>query len=73
MDYSSLNRWQANWDLLSAFTLRNLLSVTMHQCQGKQVSIFLSGDVNPGPVPSKRGLLEDSPYRAVGALCLLCN
>jgi hypothetical protein len=24
-DYSSLNKWQANWDLLSAFTLSNLL------------------------------------------------
>jgi hypothetical protein len=24
-DYSSLNRWQANWDLFSAFTLCNLL------------------------------------------------
>jgi hypothetical protein len=23
--------------------------------------------VNPGPIPSRRGLLEDSPYRAVGA------
>jgi hypothetical protein len=24
-DYNSLNRWQANWNLLSAFTLSNLL------------------------------------------------
>jgi hypothetical protein len=24
-DYSSLNMWQANWDLLSAFTFCNLL------------------------------------------------
>jgi hypothetical protein len=24
-DYSSLNRWQANWDLVSAFTLCNFL------------------------------------------------
>jgi hypothetical protein len=23
------------------------------------------GDVNPGPVASRRGLLEDSPYRVV--------
>jgi hypothetical protein len=29
-DYSSLDRWQANWDLLSVFTFYNLLSVTMH-------------------------------------------
>jgi hypothetical protein len=24
-DYSSLNRWQGNWDLLSVFILSNLL------------------------------------------------
>jgi hypothetical protein len=45
----------------------HLLSVTMHRRQGKKVSIFPLGDVNPGPVPSRRGLLEDSPYRVVGA------
>jgi hypothetical protein len=57
-DYSSLNRWQANRDLLSIMT---------HQRQGNKVSILPPGDVNPGPVPSRRGLLVDSPYCAVGA------
>jgi hypothetical protein len=42
-DYSSLDRWQANRDLLSA---------TMHLCQGKKVSILVVGDVNSGPVAS---------------------
>jgi hypothetical protein len=45
-------------------------SVMMHRQKGKNVSILLLGDVNPGPVPSRRGLLEDSPYRAVGVACL---
>jgi hypothetical protein len=45
----------------------HLLSVTTHGRQGKKVSILLPGDVNPRPVPSRRGLLEDDPYRAVGA------
>jgi hypothetical protein len=31
---------------------------------GKKVSILPPGDVNPGPVPSRRGLLENCPYRA---------
>jgi hypothetical protein len=35
-DYSSLDRWQANRDLLSVFTFRNLLSVTTHLRQGKK-------------------------------------
>jgi hypothetical protein len=39
----------------------------MHLRLGKKVSILSPGDVNPGPIPSRRGLLEDSPYRAVGA------
>jgi hypothetical protein len=65
--------WQANRDLLAAFTLCNLLSVMMHLRQGKKLSILLSDDMNPGPVPSRRGLLEDSPYRAVGAACLSCD
>jgi hypothetical protein len=39
----------------------------MHLRQGKKVSILSPGDVNPGPVPSRWGLLEDSPYHAVGA------
>jgi hypothetical protein len=72
-DYSSIDRWQANRDLLSTFTLYNLLSVTMHLRQGKKVSILPSGDMNPGPVPSRRGLFEDSPYHAVGVTCLSCD
>jgi hypothetical protein len=34
---------------------------------GCYISILLPGDVNPGPVPSRRCLLEDSPCHAVGA------
>jgi hypothetical protein len=60
-DYSSLNRWQANRDLLSVFTLYNLLPVMMHLCQVKKVSILVPGDVNSGPVASRRGLLEVVP------------
>jgi hypothetical protein len=51
-DYSILDRWQAN---------RDLLSVTMHLCQGKKVSLLPSGDVNPGPVPSRWGCLSTVP------------
>jgi hypothetical protein len=51
-DYSSLDRWQAN---------RNLLSVTTHLRQGKKVSILVPGVVNSGPVASRRGLLEVVP------------
>jgi hypothetical protein len=43
-----------------------LLSVMTHRWQGKKVCIFPPGDVNLGPIPSRWGLLEDSPYRAVG-------
>jgi hypothetical protein len=60
-DYSSLDRWQANTDLLSVFTFCNLLFVTMHLCQGKKVSVLQSGDVNFGPVASRRGLFEAVP------------
>jgi hypothetical protein len=66
-DYSSLNRWQANRDLLSIFTFLNLLPVTMHLRQGKKVSILVSGDVNSGPVASRRGLLEAIPIMQGGA------
>jgi hypothetical protein len=48
-DYSSLDRWQANRDLLSVFTFCNLLSIITHLRQGKKVSILVSGDVNSGP------------------------
>jgi hypothetical protein len=60
-DYSSLNRWQANKDLLSVFTFRNLLPVTTHLRQVKKVSILMPGDVNSGLVASRRGLLEAVP------------
>jgi hypothetical protein len=60
-DYSSLDRWQANRDLLSVFTFCNLLSVTTHLHQGKKVGIIVSGDVNSGPVASMRDLLEAVP------------
>jgi hypothetical protein len=52
-DYSSLDRWQANGDLLSVFTFRNLLSVTMHLRQGKKLSILVPGDVDSSPVASR--------------------
>jgi hypothetical protein len=56
-DYSSLDRWQANRDLLSAI----YFSVTTHLRQGKKVSILVLGDVDSGPVASRRGLLEAVP------------
>jgi hypothetical protein len=31
----------------------HLLSATTHRQEGKKVSIFPSGDVNPGPIPSR--------------------
>jgi hypothetical protein len=60
-DYSSLDRWQANRDLLSVFTFFNLLFAMTHLRQGKKVSILMSGDVNSGPVASRRDLLEAVP------------
>jgi hypothetical protein len=57
-DYSSLNRWQANRDLLSVFTFCNLFSAMTHLRHGKKVSILVPGDVDSGPVASRRGLLE---------------
>jgi hypothetical protein len=57
-DYSSLDRWQANRDLLSVFTFYNLIFVMTHLCQGKKVSVLPPGDVNSGPVVSMQGLLE---------------
>jgi hypothetical protein len=38
-----------------------LLSVMMHLRQGKKVSILVLGDVDSGPVASRRGLLEAVP------------
>jgi hypothetical protein len=48
-------------------------SVMTHLYTGKKVSILPPGDVNLIPVPSRRGLLENSPYHAVGATCLSCD
>jgi hypothetical protein len=59
-EYSSLNRWQANMDLLS---------ITTHLRKGMKVTILPPGDVNLRPIPSRRGLFEDSPYSVVGAAC----
>jgi hypothetical protein len=53
-DYSSLDRWQANKDLLSVI----YFSVMMHLRQGKKVSILVPGDVDSCPIASRRGLLE---------------
>jgi hypothetical protein len=36
-------------------------SVTTHLRQGKKVSILMPGDVDSGPVASRRGLLEAVP------------
>jgi hypothetical protein len=52
---------------LTVIYFPHLLSVMTHQWEGKKVSILQSGDVNPGPIPSRWGLLQDSPYRVVGA------
>jgi hypothetical protein len=60
-DYSSLDKWQANMDLLYVFTIYNLLYVMTHLRQGKKVSILPPGDVNFGPIASSRGLLEAVP------------
>jgi hypothetical protein len=64
-DYNSLNMWQANRDLLSTI----YFFVMTHQRKGKKVSILPPGDVNPGHIPSRRGLLKDSPYHMVGVAC----
>jgi hypothetical protein len=52
-DYSSLDRWQANRDLLSVCTFHNLFSITTHLRQGKKVSILVSGDVDSSLVASR--------------------
>jgi hypothetical protein len=49
------------------------ISVTTHLRQDKKVSILPSGDVNPKPVPSRRGLFESSLYHTVGVVCLSCD
>jgi hypothetical protein len=48
-------------------------SVPAHLQLGKKVSFLPSGDVNPGPVSSRRGLLEDSPYHMVEVAYLSCD
>jgi hypothetical protein len=48
-------------------------SVMTHLRQGNKVSILSPDDATPGSVPSRRGLLEDSHYHAVGAKCLSCD
>jgi hypothetical protein len=65
-------------DKLTAIYFLHLLyaiyySVTAHIRKGKKVSILSPGDVNSGPLPTRRGLLEDSPYHVVGAMCLSCD
>jgi hypothetical protein len=70
-DYSSLDRWQAIRDLLSVFTFCNLLSVMTHLRQGKKVSILVLGDVNSGPVASRRGLLEAVPIVWYGLMSIM--
>jgi hypothetical protein len=47
--------------------------ITTHLQKGKKLSILPSGDVNPIPIPSRRGLLEDNLYRAVGVACPSCD
>jgi hypothetical protein len=44
-------------------------SVTTHLCPGKKISILPLADAKLRPVLSRRGLLEDSPYHVVGAMC----
>jgi hypothetical protein len=47
--------------------------VMTHQRKGKKISILSPGDVNLGPISSRRGLLEDNPYRVVGVACPSCD
>jgi hypothetical protein len=48
-------------------------AVTTHLRPDKKVSILPPGDVNPGPIPLRRGLLEDSLYRTVRHACTSCD
>jgi hypothetical protein len=48
-------------------------SVTALLREGKKVSFLPPSDMNPGSVPSRRGLYEDSPYHVVGVACLSCD
>jgi hypothetical protein len=60
-DYSTHDRWQAKRDLLLY-----LLSAMTHLHQDKMVSIHVLGDVNSGPIASRRGLLEVVPIVRLG-------
>jgi hypothetical protein len=60
-DYSSLDKWQANRDLISVFTFCNLLFAMTHLRQGEKVIILMPSDVNSDPIVSRRGLLEAVP------------
>jgi hypothetical protein len=58
---------------LTGFYFLHLLSaiyysVMMHLWKGKKISFLLPGDVNSELIPSRWGLLEDNPYRAVGVV-----
>jgi hypothetical protein len=48
-------------------------SVMTHRRKGKKLSFLPSGDVNPGSIPSRQDVLEDSPYHVVGAACPSCD
>jgi hypothetical protein len=65
-DYNSLDRWQANRDLLSVFTFYNLLFTTTHLHQGKKVSILVSGGECRIHCLKAR-IAWGSPYRVIGA------
>jgi hypothetical protein len=51
----------------------HLLCVMTHRRHGKKVSILSPDDVNLGPVPSRRGFLEDSSYHVVGVAYTSCD
>jgi hypothetical protein len=65
-------------DKLTRFYFSYLLyaiyySITAYLRLGKKLSFLPLDDVNPRPVPSRWGLLEDSPYRAIGVVYLSCD
>jgi hypothetical protein len=45
-------------------------SIMTHLRTSKKISFLLSGDVNPGLTPLRRGLVKDSLYHAVAVACL---
>jgi hypothetical protein len=65
-------------DKLTGFYYPHLLSVIYysvitHLQAGKKVSYLSLDDANPRLVPSRRGLLEDSPYHVIWGACLSCD